>query len=220
MLVLHYTGMTSGTAAEDWLADPASQVSSHYLVHEDGEVVQMVEERARAWHAGRSFWRGDRDVNSRSIGIEIVNPGHAFGYADFPERQVDAVIELCGGIVARHGMRPDLVLGHSDVAPGRKVDPGEKFPWRRLHAAGIGHWVEPAAIRAGDEQAAGDPDGIAPLLQAYGYDAGADGPGLKPVIFAFQQHFRPSRVDGVADRSTVETLRRLLAALPSSPAAL
>ncbi len=213
MLLLHYTGMTSGKAAEDWLADPASEVSSHYLVHEDGEIVQMVRERDRAWHAGRSWWRGEIDTNSRSVGIEIVNRGHSLGYDEFPDVQVEAVIALCAGIVGRHGITPDMVLGHADVAPGRKVDPGEKFPWKRLHAAGIGHWIEPAAIRAGEDPAEIGEDAIRPLLAAYGYNTGPDGPGLKSVITAFQQHFRPSRVDGVADLSTLETLQRLLSSL-------
>ena len=136
MIVLHYTGMTTGAAAEAWLCTPESQVSSHYLVHEDGRVVQMVRESDRAWHAGKSFWRGVIDVNSHSVGIEIVNPGHEFGYRGFPGRQIAAVIELCKGIVVRHGVLPQCVLAHSDVAPGRKVDPGERFPWRKLAEAG------------------------------------------------------------------------------------
>ena len=141
MIILHYTGMETGQAAEDWLCDPAGQVSSHYLVHEDGRIVQMVRERDRAWHAGKSSWRGVTDINSCSVGIEIVNPGHALGYRDFPKPQIDAVIELCRGIVARHAIVRERVLAHSDVAPGRKIDPGERFPWRRLAKAGIGHFV-------------------------------------------------------------------------------
>src|SRR5690606_17152454 len=138
-IILHYTGMQSGAAAEAWLCTAESQVSSHYLVHEDGRVVQMVRESDRAWHAGKSFWQGATDINSQSVGIEIVNPGHEFGYRSFPRRQVVAVIGLCKGIVARHGVPPQRVLAHSDIAPGRKVDPGEKFPWRKLAEAGIGH---------------------------------------------------------------------------------
>ncbi|MBN9252732.1 MAG: N-acetylmuramoyl-L-alanine amidase, partial [Mesorhizobium sp.] len=141
MIVLHYTGMESGQAAEAWLCDPASEVSSHYLVHEDGRIVQMVRESDRAWHAGKSSWRGVTDTNSRSVGIEIVNPGHTLGYPKFPQIQIDAVIDLCRGIVGRHGIAPELVLAHSDVAPGRKVDPGEKFPWPKLFEAGVGHLV-------------------------------------------------------------------------------
>ena len=124
MIVLHYTGMKTGAAAEAWLCTPESQVSSHYLVHEDGRVVQMVRESDRAWHAGKSSWHGVTDVNSHSIGIEIVNPGHEFGYRGFPRRQTAAVIELCTGIIVRNGILPQRILAHSDVAPGRKIDPG------------------------------------------------------------------------------------------------
>ena len=146
MIVLHYTGMASGAGAEAWLCDPASEVSSHYLVHEDGRIVQMVRESDRAWHAGKSFWRGVTDVNSHSLGIEIVNPGHEFGYRGFPRSQIAAVIELCRGIIARHAILPQRVLAHSDVAVGRKVDPGEKFPWRQLAEAGVGHFVAPPRV--------------------------------------------------------------------------
>ena len=147
MIILHYTGMQTGEGAEAWLCAPESQVSSHYLVHEDGRVVQMVRESDRAWHAGKSFWRGVTDVNSHSIGIEIVNPGHEFGYRGFPARQVAAVVALCRGVIDRHRIVSQRVLAHSDVAPGRKVDPGEKFPWRQLAEAVIGHFVAPS--RAG-----------------------------------------------------------------------
>ena len=138
IIILHYTGMTTGPAAEDWLCNPASEVSSHYLVHEDGRVVQMVRERDRAWHAGKSCWHGVTDINSQSIGIEIVNPGHQLGYRPFPRRQIRSVIALCRGIAGRHAIRPEMILGHSDVAPGRKVDPGEKFPWGDTCALGRG----------------------------------------------------------------------------------
>src|SRR5690242_5008569 len=141
MIILHYTGMKTGEGAEAWLCTPESQVSSHYLVHEDGRIVQMVRESDRAWHAGKSFWGGVTDINSHSIGIEIVNPGHEFGYRSFPPGQIAAVIGLCQGIVARHPIPPQRVLAHSDVATGRKVDPGERFPWRQLAEAGIGHFV-------------------------------------------------------------------------------
>jgi len=221
MIVLHYTGMQTGEAAEAWLTAPQSQVSSHYLVHEDGRVVQMVRESDRAWHAGKSFWRGVTDVNSHSIGIEIVNPGHEFGYRDFPAAQIAAVIELCSGIVARHPIPPQRVLAHSDVAPGRKVDPGERFPWRQLAEAGIGHFVAPA--RAGGEPVLGpDDEGAAveelqSMLSLYGYGIDITGRYDKAtgvVVAAFQLHFRPRLVDGLGDRSTVDTLRRLLQAQP------
>jgi len=222
MIVLHYTGMASGQAAEDWLCNPASEVSSHYLVYEDGRIVQMVREADRAWHAGKSFWQGATDINSRSVGIEIANPGHALGYARFPKLQVDAVIALCAGIRGRHGIRPERVLAHSDVAPGRKIDPGEKFPWRRLFEAGIGHFVPAAPIRSGEalrEGASGPAvKTVQALLARYGY--GIDVTGVfddrtRIVVEAFQRHFRPRRVDGVADGSTLRTLQRLTDALGS-----
>jgi N-acetylmuramoyl-L-alanine amidase len=223
MIVLHYTGMETGPAAETRLCDPASEVSSHYLVHEDGRIVQMVRESDRAWHAGQSSWRGTTDVNSRSIGIEIVNPGHGLGYPDYPKAQIVAVIELCRGISDRHGIRPDMILGHSDVAPGRKVDPGEKFPWRLLARHGVGHFVEPARFRGlavaspGDNGAAVEE--LQSMLALYGYGVEITGffdPQTEIAVAAFQRHFRPRKVDGIADRATVETLRRLLASLPSS----
>jgi len=220
MIILHYTGMESADAAERWLCDPASEVSSHYLVHEDGRVVQMVREADRAWHAGKGSWRGRSDINSCSIGIEIANPGHAFGYPDFPDRQIQAVIALCRGICGRHGITPERVLAHSDVAPGRKIDPGEKFPWQRLHAAGIGHFVEPAPIRGGRFLSTGDNgepvEALQSMLALYGYGVEITGlfdASTQIVVEAFQRHFRPELVDGVADRSTIETLHRLLAAL-------
>jgi len=219
MLVLHYTGMQTGQGAEDWLCNIASEVSSHYLVHEDGRVVQMVREADRAWHAGKSSWHGETDLNSRSVGMEIVNPGHQWGYVDFPDAQIEAVIALCRGIIARHGIEPQRVLAHSDIAPGRKVDPGELFPWQRLHAAGVGHWVAPSPID--DARAAtiagSDVLSVQEMLAAYGYGVEPSGeadPLTSTVIAAFQRHFRPARVDGIADASTVDTLSRLLAGLP------
>ena len=171
IVVLHYTGMTTGPEAEDWLCNPESEVSSHYLVHENGRIVQMVCEADRAWHAGKSCWRGVTDVNSQSIGIEIVNPGHQLGYRNFPPRQIASVIGLCRGIIARHRIRPEMVLGHSDVAPGRKIDPGEKFPWRALALAGVGHYVRPARHRGGparpDADPRRDPLGSSPIARAY-----------------------------------------------------
>lgn len=224
-LILHYTGMASGTAAEDWLCDPRSEVSSHYLVHEDGRIVQMVGESDRAWHAGRGSWKGVSDVNSFSIGIEIVNPGHNLGYPDFPDVQMDAVTRLCRDIVGRYRIVPERVLAHSDVAPRRKIDPGEKFPWARLAAHGVGHFVAPhpidhearddgARLRQGDRGAAVEE--LQSMLSSYGYEAGIsgvyDGQTIG-VVEAFQRHFRPRCVDGIADRSTIETLRALASAL-------
>lgn len=221
MLLLHYTGMESGPAAEAWLCDPRSEVSSHYLVHEDGSIVQMVREGDRAWHAGRSSWRGETDVNSRSVGIEIVNPGHAFGYPDFPQAQIEAAIDLCRGVVSRHGIPAERVLAHSDVAPGRKIDPGEKFPWDRLHRAGIGHLVPPAPLREGPCLASGargeEVEALQSMLALFGYGVEISGvfdATTGAVVEAFQRHFRQERVDGVADPSTLDTLHRIIAALP------
>ncbi|HXW25887.1 MAG TPA: N-acetylmuramoyl-L-alanine amidase [Xanthobacteraceae bacterium] len=219
MIVLHYTGMTSADDALARLCSREAKVSSHYLVFEDGGIVQMVPEARRASHAGVSSWEGETDINSRSIGIEIANPGHDYGYPDFPDAQIEAVIALCRDVLARRPMRPDRVVAHSDVAPSRKQDPGEKFPWTRLHAAGIGHWVEPSPL--GDDRglARGDRGlavaGLQSALAAYGYGIAASGAfdqTTSDVVVAFQRHFRPARVDGIADRSATETLRRLLAA--------
>ena len=220
MVVLHYTGMETGGGAEAWLCDPASQVSSHYIVHEDGRIVQMVREADRAWHAGKSSWRGVSDINSQSVGIEIVNAGPLLAFPPFPRRQIAAVIELCRGIIGRHRIRPAMVVAHSDVAPGRKIDPGEQFPWRMLHREGIGHFVAPARHRAGPTLRPGDAGEAVERLQAmlafYGYGVDITGrydEATQSVIAAFQRHFRPSKVDGTADRATIETLRRLLASI-------
>lgn len=220
MLVLHYTGMESAERAIAWLCSSHSRVSCHYLVDEEGRITQMVGEEMRAWHAGQSLWLGESDTNSRSIGIEIHNPGHQLGYPDFPGVQMQAVIALCTDILGRHVIPPRNVLAHSDVAPLRKIDPGEKLDWAKLHHAGIGHWVEAAAVSGGPLLHAGDKGQAVEELQAalarYGYGIEVTGEYDKltrAVVNAFQRHFRPARVDGVADRSTVETLKRLLAAL-------
>jgi N-acetylmuramoyl-L-alanine amidase len=218
ILLLHYTGMASAAKAIDWLARPESKVSCHYVIAEDGRITQMVPERLRAWHAGVSFWAGESDINSASIGIEIQNPGHEDGYHAFPREQMRAVRDLALDIVGRHSIASERILAHSDVAPLRKIDPGEKFDWRWLARAGVGHWVPPAPRRA-DGGAANDPGMIAAarsLLTAYGYGVGvpgASGPDLATVVRAFQRHFRPRHVDGIVDRSTLDTLERLLNAL-------
>ncbi|MGY2047045.1 N-acetylmuramoyl-L-alanine amidase [Methylobacterium sp. JK268] len=222
MLILHYTGMDSATDALLRLANPLSEVSCHYFVFEDGRVVQMVPEGRRAWHAGLSAWEGERDINSRSIGVEIAHPGHAGGLPPYPEAQIAAVTALARDLLARWPIRPDRVLGHSDVAPGRKQDPGEIFPWERLHREGIGHWVPPAPIRDGRFFAQGESGQPIEALQAmfalYGYGqpvTGSFDAGMRDVVEAFQRHFRPARVDGVADSSTITTLRDLIAARPA-----
>jgi N-acetylmuramoyl-L-alanine amidase len=223
MILLHYTGMPTGDAALARLTMAASKVSSHYLVFEDGRIVQMVPEAKRAWHAGVSSWAGETDINSRSIGIEVVNPGHEFGYVNFPLRQIAAVISLCKSILTRRGpVSADRILAHSDVAPSRKQDPGEKFPWELLSESGIGHWVRAAPL---------DLDGITlrpsdrgdqvtrmqRTLKTYGYgveDNGHFDDATRDVITAFQRHFRPARVDGIADPSTLLTLRALVETRP------
>ena len=221
MLLLHYTGMDTADGALSWLCRDESQVSSHYFVHEDGRVVQLVPERLRAWHAGRSVWKGETDINSRSIGIEIANAGHPGGLPDFPDAQIAAVIELCLDCGRRWCIAPERVLGHSDVAPVRKVDPGEKFPWGRLHQAGVGHWVEPTPVTGGRFFQRGDEGQPVEALQAmlglYGYGTHVTGKfdeRTEGDVAAFQRHFRPARVDGIADFSTIDTLHRLLRALP------
>lgn len=221
MLILHYTGMPTADGALDWLTRTESQVSCHYFVFEDGRTVQLVPESARAWHAGKGAWKGDTDINSTSIGIEIANPGHPGGLPDFPAAQIAAVIALCRDIVARHGIVAERVLGHSDIAPIRKIDPGEKFPWAALADAGVGHWVEPSPVGGGRFFQQGDSGPPVEALQAmlvlYGYDVPVSSEycaRTKGVVEAFQRHFRPERVDGIADASTIETLHRLLRALP------
>jgi N-acetylmuramoyl-L-alanine amidase len=223
ILLLHYTGVESAAKAISWLSDPASEVSCHYVVDETGVVTQMVAEDKRAWHAGAGAWAGDTDINSSSIGIEIQNVGHAAGYPPFPAQQIAAVIALCRDIVTRHHIRAERVLAHSDVAPSRKIDPGEKFPWAALAKAGIGHWVPPAPV---DEDDAGVGLGASgpfvaemqTMLRNYGYAVMPSGhldTATAFVVTAFQRHFRPARVDGRIDQSTFATLQALSAALPA-----
>jgi N-acetylmuramoyl-L-alanine amidase len=218
ILLLHYTGMESTAAAIERLCDPSAKVSSHYVIDESGDIFQLVPEARRAWHAGLSSWQGATDINLRSIGIEIGNPGHSFGYPAFPDAQIEAVIALGRDIVARHHIRADRVLAHSDVAPQRKSDPGEKFPWTRLHSAGIGAWVAPVDEVGASICGPGDSGAAVADLQAalkrYGY--GIEASGLYDdltvsVVAAFQRHFRTARIDGRADRGTIATLQALLA---------
>ncbi|MCX2721868.1 N-acetylmuramoyl-L-alanine amidase [Roseibium salinum] len=222
MVVLHYTGMPTAEAALKRLCDPRAEVSAHYLVDEDGSILQCVPEARRAWHAGRSFWKGETDINSRSIGIEIVNPGHEHGYRAFPEEQVDAVSRLVADVCRRHGIDPWMVLGHSDIAPERKQDPGELFPWIRLAEKNVGVYVEPFPIRSGllmQEGDSGQPvEALQSMLALYGYDVAITGVfdrRTQLVVAAFQRHFRPQKVDGIADQSTIETLNALLRKLPN-----
>lgn len=218
MLVLHYTGMQTGEAALARLRDPEAKVSAHYLVEEDGRVFALVPEERRAWHAGVSFWRGERNINAVSIGIEIVNPGHEFGYRPFPELQVCSVIKLVDEIRGRWTVPDGRILGHSDVAPARKEDPGELFPWARLAAAGHGLWVGPPPS-PGPPLGDGD-EGVGVFafqagLARLGYDCPPSGkfdPDTTTIARAFQRHWRPERVDGVADGETRARLVALLRA--------
>ncbi|HWV54130.1 N-acetylmuramoyl-L-alanine amidase [Pseudorhodoplanes sp.] len=219
MILLHYTGMPDGAKALERLCTAGSEVSCHYFVAEDGRIIQCVPESRRAWHAGEGSWAGDTDINSCSIGIEIVNPGHDNGYPDFPKRQIAAVTALCRAIVRRHHIRPERVLGHSDIAPSRKQDPGEKFPWMTLHRSGIGQWVKPAPIVSGPTFEFGDSgdaiQNFQTALRDYGYGIEPDGyfdQATRDVVTAFQRHFRPALCDGKLDTSTLLTLRSLIEA--------
>ncbi|HEY8698310.1 MAG TPA: N-acetylmuramoyl-L-alanine amidase [Rhizomicrobium sp.] len=213
ILVMHYTGMKTAEEALARLCDPEAKVSSHYTIDRDGTVYRHVAEDRRARHAGVSYWAGVRDVNSRSIGIEIVNPGHEFGYIPFAEPQVAALIDLSRGILTRHPtISSSRVVGHSDVAPNRKQDPGELFPWDRLAEVGIGLWPSTHPLPS---QWKGDGEGktFAENLRRFGYGVPpeVDWP-LADVIAAFQRRFRPSCINGIPDAECEALLARLLAA--------
>ncbi len=203
ILVMHYTGMQSCAAAVDRLRDPESRVSSHYVVDEDGLVYRLVPEELRAWHAGVSYWRGRRLLNDTSIGIEIVNPGHEWGYRAFPARQIAAVVALSQGLLARWPIPAGNVVAHSDIAPDRKQDPGELFPWAHLAAQGIGLWAD----CDGSDVSPVSRD-VRPELEALGFDV--NGPALDVTLRAFQRHWRQEAVTGLADRGTAARLDALL----------
>lgn len=213
MLILHYTGMPSAAAALERLCSPQAQVSAHYVVEEDGTVWRLVPEEGRAWHAGVSAWAGRRDINDRSIGVELVNPGHEFGYRPFPAAQMEALADLAGGILARHPIPPRNVVGHADVAAARKQDPGELFDWRWLAARGIGLWPREATPRTADSAS------TAAMLARWGYDLGPEAAAetIALAITAFQRHFRPSLCDGATDAETVGLLAALLAMVGDMP---
>lgn len=206
MIVLHYTGMETAQAAIDRLRDPEAKVSAHYLIAEDGQVLRMVPEDKRAWHAGKSCWRGIEDVNSASIGIEIVNPGHEFGYRPFFEEQIDALIPLVAGITERHGITRGNVVGHSDIAPTRKQDPGELFPWNRLAKVRLAlprptkKLLDPMWADAG----------FLVALERFGYDVR----DKLAAVVAFQRRFRPELIDGVIDGECRSILLALLLPKP------
>ena len=225
-IILHYTGMESEEAALIRLCDPVAEVSCHYTVGADGTILQLVPEARRAWHAGKSYWAGETDMNSASIGIELMNGGHEFGMAPYPTAQIAALIALCQDIGRRHAILPSRILAHSDIAPFRKHDPGERFPWGQLADAGIGHYVVPqplgedAPLKRGSN---GEKvEALQGMLAIYGYDSavsGLYGKKTEQLVAAFQRHFRPEVVDGKADLSTVATLRQLLATRPRETAA-
>ena len=206
IIVLHYTGMPDAQSALDRLASPESRVSCHYLIDEDGTVYRMVEEERRAWHAGKSSWRGTRDVNSASVGIELVNPGHEFGYRPFPDEQIAALIPLVASIKDRHGISRGDVVAHSDVAPARKEDPGELFPWEALARRRLAlpsprrdlidpFWTDAAFLLA---------------LERFGYDVTDE----KKAVIAFQRRFRPDLIDGIVDGECRAKLLSLLLPRP------
>ena len=191
--MLHYTDMADAAAALARLCDRAAKVSAHYLIGRDGTVFQMVDEGLRAWHAGAACWQGASDINARSIGIELDNPGHGLGLVPFPAVQMGALVVLAGTVLARHPIPAQNVVGHSDVAPRRKQDPGELFDWRGLAAAGIGQWPSVASPQPADPVLAHR------LLGAIGYeivDIGA-------TLAAFQRRYRPSAIDGRLDTETM-----------------
>jgi N-acetylmuramoyl-L-alanine amidase len=218
MIVLHYTGMPTGEEALARLRDPVSRVSSHYLVEEDGRIFKLVPEERRAWHAGVSFWKGEQSLNGASIGVEVVNPGHEWGYRPFPAAQVAAVIALLSDIRSRWSVPNNRILGHSDIAPARKEDPGELFPWAQLAAAGHGLWVDPTASPGAPLGKGDEGTGVFALqagLTRLGYESPPSGQyddETALIVTAFQRHWRQTRVDGVADGETRARLVALLRA--------
>jgi N-acetylmuramoyl-L-alanine amidase len=218
MLILHYTGMRSAREAIDRLRDPAARVSSHYVVEQDTGVLRLVPEERRAWHAGASYWRGHSELNGRSIGIEIVNPGHEWGYSDFPVLQLAVVCDLCLAILSRHAIPARNIVAHSDVAPDRREDPGEKFDWQGLAQNGVGMWPldVPDLGTTGAVRDAASLRDVRAALAEIGYRLGPEGnldPALAAVLRAFQRHWRPEAITGQADAGTLARLlgvRRLI----------
>ena len=200
ILVIHYTGMKSLDQALQRLTSSDSQVSAHYLISQQGEVFKLVSEEKRAWHAGISYWRGKTDINSYSIGIELENPGHEFGYTKFPKGQMAVLTELCIEIINKYLISPENIVGHSDIAPRRKKDPGELFDWRSLAKNGVGLWPEPAL-----DMVTAEP--FEKSLNNFGYEV----VDLRSTITAFQRHYLPDTVSGISDSNTQKTLATLMA---------
>ncbi len=210
ILLVHFTGLPSAAIALDRLTNAESGVSAHYTIDEDGTIYRHVAEDRRAWHAGVGGWQGCRDINSISIGVELVNPGHEFGYRPFPPAQMAAFQTLARDIVQRHHIPPERVLGHSDIAPARKQDPGELFDWRGLAASGIGVWPEPTP----DDDALASESEVAGLLSRFGYDIATT--GLPLALLAFQRHFHPEWLSALPLAETVRRLRAL-SRVPTTP---
>ncbi|MBV8060840.1 MAG: N-acetylmuramoyl-L-alanine amidase [Alphaproteobacteria bacterium] len=212
-IVIHYTGMQTGDEALTRMCDAASEVSAHYMIEEDGHIIQLVDEGKRAWHAGQGAWRGVTDMNSASIGIELVNPGHQFGYRPFTAAQVESLVLLIKDIIVRYGMNPALcLLGHSDLAPLRKEDPGELFPWQELAKQELGLWPAPRAEDFEGTEHVMDAE-LQAMLRIVGYDCpqtGSYDPAMHKTILAFQRHFEPDNLTGTPERSTVARLRALV----------
>ncbi|MBT5187066.1 MAG: N-acetylmuramoyl-L-alanine amidase [Kordiimonadaceae bacterium] len=211
-LILHYTGMATGKEALERLCDESSAVSAHYLIEEDGEVFSLVDEENRAWHSGVSCWEDDADINDLSIGIEIVNSGHPYPgyesvYRSFPDVQMNSVIKLSQEIITRHNIKPWHILGHSDVAWQRKIDPGELFNWKRLAEEGVGLWPKSENI---DKQQEVDIKGFLIKMATYGYDTEKGEEEYVKLVSAFQRHFRQNNIDGAVDPETVSILDYLL----------
>ncbi len=217
LLLLHYTGMKSVSEAKDRLCDPKSRVSAHYLIDEVGTIFSLVEENKRAWHAGVASWNDEADINNISVGVEIANPGHEFGYSRFPERQMIAVEALCTDIITRHSIIASRVLAHSDVSPSRKSDPGELFDWERLAAAGIGIWPKMSPVEVDFE--IGSITECQKQLKKIGYGLKITGvlDGLtRDTVLAFQRHWLPHRLTGKFDVETVWRVKSVLRALEES----
>lgn len=214
LLILHYTGMESGNAALERMRDPDAKVSAHYMVEEDGTVFQLVDEVHRAWHAGVSQWAGETNINSNSIGIEIVNGGHDYGLPEFPDVQIKSVIDLSQAIMNRHNMSAKTVLGHSDIAPGRKQDPGEKFPWERLAGEGIGHWPKEIdrdprmlfEVGVRDRGVAIAQRGLAQIGYGTIVNGVMDAETVQ-IVQALQRRYRPMNIDGQIDIETMNIIK-------------